>query len=102
MKLILQEKDLNSINLKEYNDFESGLSNIDSGNFRIDVYLDYDLYPLQEGAPVSKVKLKGVTRFIYLLNDYNPNNNEVKDVDIIFSKNEKKKNEKKEKNDEKE
>ncbi len=88
--------------LKEYNDFESGLSNIDSGNFRIDVYLDYDLYPLQEGAPVSKVKLKGVTRFIYLLNDYNPNNNEVKDVDIIFSKNEKKKNEKKEKNDEKE
>lgn len=83
--------------LKEYNDFELGLSNMDSGNFRIDVYLDYDLYPLKEGTQVSKVKLKGVTRFIYLLNDMNQNNKELKDVDIIFSKDEKKKKEKKEK-----
>ena len=84
--------------LKEYNDFELGLSNIDSGNFRIDVYLDYDLYPLKEGAQVSKNKLKGATRFTFLLNDNNPNNNEMKDVEIIFSKSEKKEKEKKEKN----
>ena len=53
--------------LKEYEDFEEVSSNMDSGNFRIDIVLDYNQFRFKDNAPVEKKKLKGVVRFIYPL-----------------------------------
>lgn len=82
--------------LKEYPDFELCQSNMDSGNFRIDIVLDYNQFRFKDNAPVEKKKLKGVVRFIYpLVYDDEANaSSEMKAVNIEFSKNEKNKEKK--------
>jgi hypothetical protein len=83
--------------LKDYPDFEPCSSNMDSGNFRIDIVLDYNQFRFKDNAPVEKKKLKGVVRFIYpLIYDDEANAlSEMKAVNIEFSKNEKNKEKKK-------
>ena len=82
--------------LKDYPDFEPCSSNMDSGNFRIDIVLDYNQFRFKDNAPVEKKKLKGVVRFIYpLIYDDEANApSEMKAVNIEFSKNEKNKEKK--------
>ena len=69
---------------------------MDSGNFRIDIVLDYNQFRFKDNAPVEKKKLKGVVRFIYpLIYDDEANApSEMKAVNIEFSKNEKNKEKK--------
>ena len=81
--------------LKDYPDFEPCSSNMDSGNFRIDIVLDYNQFRFKDNAPVEKKKLKGVVRFIYpLIYDEANSPSEMKAVHIEFSKNEKNKEKK--------
>lgn len=80
-------------NLKKYNNIEilDG-SNMDSGNFRIDIVLDSNKYKFKSGSQVRKKKGKGIVKFIYTLlnDDNNPNNNsEMKALNFEFSKKEK-------------
>ena len=75
--------------LKNYNEPELSFSNMNSGNFRIDILLDCNECRLKEGEKVIRKKLKGVVRFIFAL----MTNEDFKDITemkaINVSKNEK-------------
>ena len=61
--------------LNDYNDIEIVDSNVGSGNFRIDIYLDCDKIHLKENENPHKKKLKGVMRYTYsLVEEQNLNN----------------------------
>ena len=49
--------------LREYNEYEEIFSNMDSGNFRIDVVLDYNKYRVKELNEARKRNIKGIMRF---------------------------------------
>ena len=74
--------------LKEYDEFELGGGNMDSGNFRIDIYLDYDKYRINEEESRKKRK-KGVMRFSYSLVEVEKGKKELKAVENKSSKKEK-------------
>ena len=79
--------------LKEYKNVEVlDDKNMDSGNFRIALALDYNKYKFKPNEKVKKEKRKGIVRFIYILlnDDDNINNNqELKSLNIVFTKKEK-------------
>ena len=77
--------------LKERKNLELLGSNMDSGDFRIDIVLDNNKYKLSK-IPVKKEKMKGNIRFIYtLLNDENNNNSEMKQLNFDSKKKQKEK-----------
>ena len=80
--------------LKEHKDFELGGGNMDSGSFRIDIYLDCDKINLKENATITKKNLIGVVRYIYPLTDESDLNKEMKEVGVDFSDNKKEKEQK--------
>ena len=49
--------------LREYNECEEIFSNMDSGNFRIDIVLDYNKYRIKELNEARKKNIKGIMRF---------------------------------------
>ena len=80
--------------LKKHKDFELGGGNMDSGSFRIDIYLDCDEIHLKENATITKQNLRGAVRYIYPLTDKSDLNNEMKEIEFNFSNNKKEKEQK--------
>ena len=80
--------------LKKHKDFELGGGNMDSGSFRIDIYLDCDTIHLKENATITKKNLKGVVRYIYPLTDKSDLKKEMKEIEFNFSNNKKEKEQK--------
>ena len=78
--------------LNDYNDIEIVDSNVGSGNFKIDIYLDCDKIHLKENENPHKKKLKGVMRYTYSLVEEQNLNNEMKDIKVVYDKNKKEEN----------
>ena len=70
--------------LKEFDEWEKSLSKIDSGDFRIDIVLDYNKYRFKKNEQVIQKNLKGIVRFIYTLmtDEEIKNNSEMKPVNL--------------------
>ena len=85
--------------LKEYKGLEliKNFSNIESGDFRIDIVLDYHKYKFKEKIKIEKKKGKGIVKFIYPLvfEDVMPES-QMKDLTIEHKKIKEKDKEKKE------
>ena len=75
--------------LKEYKDFELVGSNMDSGSFRIDIYLDCDKIHLKENENIIKKNLKGAVRYIYPLAEESNLDKKMKEIEVNFSYNKK-------------
>ena len=75
--------------LKEYKDSELVGSNMDSGSFRIDIYLDYDKIHLKENETIIKKNLKGAVRYIYPLAEESNLDKKMKEIEVNFSYNKK-------------
>ena len=75
--------------LKEYKDFELVGSNMDSGSFRIDIYLDCDKIHLKENETIIKKNLKGAVRYIYPLAEKSNLDKKMKEIEVNFSYNKK-------------